>query len=471
MADEDGPPGACCTEPREPRLFCLNRTPRLAQAGTNQCVSRQSARVVLFVLTLFSAATVSAQDIADTAGSPPRSTEESGEETRDEAATADDRQSGSLDDATGSLERAEEDVRRPGGFDVDADVRVAYVRSEQDRRDGSSSTDSSWRGRFRVSGDTALNSWLRFGARASMLCRSDACNLGADLDRSIDTTSSVEGGTITFDEFYLHAFRLERFDVAVGRIQTKFVARAGVFAKSLDRNDSHNTNVNWTDGVHGTLHLKNESIVHLVTEYNDEDGPSNVRRGPLDFSDSGARVSHFLAWESKRRLGPFTQRGLDITYLPSALQKDGSADGRIEDYIGIVGRFAATRPFGTTGRRWNIAGEIGYAPETPTRSSLRLEGDGDADGLAWSIAASLMDIWPDHNIGLNYGRADAGWLISPQYRDNEQLYEVRYQWRPRNKLALEARVRYREELDPLVGEVRLRDEVDFFARLTFGFSR
>ena len=249
------------------------------------------------------------------------------------------------------------------------------------------------------------------------------------------------------------------------------MARAGVFAKSLDRNDSNNFNVNWTDGLHGKVHFGNDSIIHLISEYNDKDGPSNVRRGPLDFSDTNSRVSHFFAWESKKRLGPITQRGLDITYLPSALLKDGSLDGRREDYIGLVARFASTRPFGTRGRRWNIAGEVGYAPETPTRSAVGLEGDGDVDGFAWNIAASLMDIWPNHNIGFNYGSTDAGWLLSPQYRDNEELYEIRYQWRKRNNLALELRVRYRDELEQLEGETQKRDEVDFFARFTLGFSR
>ncbi len=395
------------------------------------------------------------------------------EEVLEAAPTADDMQSGSLDDSTGSLERDAEGtgIPREREWSLQGDLRVGLVRAERDKRDGSSSTDTNWRGRFRLGAEITLNNSVRFESRLATACTSDRCDPDLTFDESIDTTTSTREGVITFDEFYLHAFRLERFDIAVGRLQTKFVARAGVFAKSLDRNDSNNFNVNWTDGLHGTLDLGNDSMLHLISEYNAEEGASNVRRGPLDFSNSNARVSHFFAWESKKRLGPITQRGLDITYLPSALLKDGSLNGRREDYIALVARFASTRPFGIRGRRWNIAGEVGYAPETPTLSAVGLAGDGDADGLAWNIAASLMDIWPSHNIGINYGATDAGWLLSPQYRDNEELYEVRYQWRRQSNLALELRIRYREEMEQRAGEARKRDEYDFFVRFTLGFTR
>ncbi len=433
-------------------------------------IRRKLARAVAFAPGVFAAAFAVAQEAAVEGGAESGDMDRALEEV---ALTPDDRQSGSFDDSTGSLERSAQEVGilRAQGRSLQGDLRVGYVRADRDERDGSSSTSTNWRGRFRLGGTLRLSDWLLFESRLATTCTSKSCNPGFTLDDTIDTTTTIDQGDITFDELYLHAFREERFDVAVGRLQTKFVARAGVFAKSLDRNDSNNFNVNWTDGLHGTLHFGNESMLHLISEYNAKEGPSNVRRGPLDFSDSNARVSHFIAWESKKRLGPFTQRGFDITYLPSALLKDGSSGGPREDYVGLVARFASSRPFGTKGRRWNIAGEAGYAPETPTRSAVGLEGDGDVDGFAWNFAVSLMDLWPSHNIGFNYGSADAGWLLSPQYRDNEELYEIRYQWRRQNHLALEMRVRYREEIEQRAGGMRRRDELDFFARFTLGITR
>jgi len=300
-------------------------------------------------------------------------------------------------------------------------------------------------------------------------CTSKDCDPELSLDPSETEVTTVDQGSITFDQFYLHAFRLKRFDVAIGRLQTKFTTRAGVYAKSLDRNNSNAVNINWTDGIHGAYHLPNESIIHFIAEYNDKNGASNVRRGPLDFSRSSARTGYFVAWESLKRLGPFTQRGIDVTYLPSALLTDGDLSGPVDDYVGIVARLATARPFGDKGRRWNVTGEIGYAPETPTKAAADLAGDGDVDGLAWAVTASLMDLWPSHSIGINYARTDPGWLLSPQYRDNEELFEIRYLWRKSDNLVIDARVRWREELERELNQSQKLDEFDFFARFTLRF--
>jgi len=382
-----------------------------------------------------------------------------------------DSASGALDDSTGSLEADQEPVKRflYGGWQRSGNLRIGYVRSESDERDGGDGTESDWRGRVRYGGTYNVNDWLKFNARLAMACTSRKCDPELSLDPSETLVTTVDQGSITFDELYLHAFRLKRFDAAIGRLQTKFTTRAGVYAKSLDRNNSNAVNINWTDGVHGTYHLQNESVVHFIAEYNDKNGASNVRRDPLNFTRSSARYGYFLAWESLKRWGPLTQRGIDITYLPSALLKEGNLSGPVDDYVGIVARFAAARPFGDRGRRWNVTGEVGYAPETPTQAAVNLPGDGDADGLAWAVTASLMDIWPTHSIGLNYANTDPGWLLSPQYRDNEELFEIRYLWRKRDDLVIEARVRWREELEQELNRGQKLDEFDFFARFTYGF--
>jgi len=102
---------------------------------------------------------------------------------------------------------------------------------------------------------------------------------------------------------------------------------------------------------------------------------------------------------------------------------------------------------------------------------MNLPGDGDVDGFAWAVTGSVMELWPNHSVGINYAHADAGWLLSPQYRNNEELFEVRYLWRKRRNLALDFRVRWRQELVQLSSQSQKQDEVDFFARFTLGFSR
>jgi len=392
-------------------------------------------------------------------------------ESSPEEEEPEDSVSGSIDDSAGSLEAAHDPLRQIlyGGWRRAGDLRFGYAREEIDDRDGNAGTTSDWRARVRYGGSDNVTDWLKFNARLAVACTSKECDPELSVDPSETEVSTVDQGTITFDQFYLHAFRLKRFDVAIGRLQTKFVARAGVFAKSLDRNNSNAVNINWTDGIHGAYHLENESIIHFVAEYNDKTGASNVRRGPLDFSSSNARTGYFVAWESLKRWGPFTQRGIDLTYLPSSLLTDGDSSGPVDDYVGIVGRAAMSRPFGDKGRRWNVTGEFGYAPETQTKAAANLEGDGDVDGLAFAVTASVMDVWPSHSFGINYARTEPGWLLSPQYRDNEKLVEFRYLWRKSENLVIDARVRWREELEQEVNQVQKLDEFDFFARLTLGF--
>ncbi len=374
--------------------------------------------------------------------------------------------SGSLDDSAGSIE-AGRDTR---GWNIRGDLRVGYTRTDTDNRDATDQTSSESRGRFRIGGTYNIAEKLIVGARLASTCSTDECNPAFVLDGTLPNRTSINDGDITFDELYIHNFRREKFDVAIGRLQTKFVSRAGVFAKSLDRNDSSGSNVNWTDGVHGILHVNNDWTGHLILQKNQADGTGNVRRGPIDFNHEDSRITYFLAAENVRRFGPINQQGFDITYMPRSLMKDGNRAGRIEDYIAVVGRFAASWPEGSTGPRLNIAGEIGYAPETPTRTAVGLAGNGDTDGLAWLVSASMVEFRPGHSVGINYGRTDAGWLLSPQYRENEEALEIRYMWRRSRNLALDVRGRWRRELEQLENTTRKQEELNVFARFTLGFG-
>ncbi len=112
--------------------------------------------------------------------------------------------------------------------------------------------------------------------------------------------------------------------------------------------------------------------------------------------------------------------------------------------------------------------ELGYAPVTPTAQAVNLSED--ADGLAWDIVVSVMDFLPGHSIGLNYAQTGSGWYLSPQFRPNEELLELRYQWRTEDFPLVEIRIREREDLDQEVTASRKRSEVDGYIRLTWEFD-
>jgi len=116
------------------------------------------------------------------------------------------------------------------------------------------------------------------------------------------------------------------------------------------------------------------------------------------------------------------------------------------------------------------APSLAQTSDEPTETGVAEEEAiaADTDGLGWNVVLSLMDFKPHHSIGVNYGRVGAGWLLSPQFRPNESLAEIHYQWRRSRDFAIDIRVRQREELEQLVLTGRRQKELDFFVRFTWG---
>lgn len=99
--------------------------------------------------------------------------------------------------------------------------------------------------------------------------------------------------TATLDEAYLgYAAANAGMRARVGRFQVQF-ALPGVASKGLDRNDSPNIDVNWTDGVHLDLPVAGDWRGHLIAEHRHRHDSGGVARTPLVFSDSDSRLSMF----------------------------------------------------------------------------------------------------------------------------------------------------------------------------------
>ena len=136
------------------------------------------------------------------------------------------------------------------GVRLTGDFRPLFDYLDEDGRDGSTFSDTSGLARLRVKGIFSIARSMQVGVRLAGRCTTNECSPEWVWDGATPGPNGLQGGQITFDEAYLHIFKRERFDVAVGRQQTRFVLRGGVFARSLDRNDSNNTNVTWTDGLY-----------------------------------------------------------------------------------------------------------------------------------------------------------------------------------------------------------------------------
>ncbi|MFO7541242.1 MAG: hypothetical protein R6W97_00335 [Thiobacillus sp.] len=353
-------------------------------------------------------------------------------------------------------------------FTLNGDVRTGFYSLHRDDRDGKEDTTDELRLRVRPGIGAKFNEqWLaqvRFAGRYSTDDRND---LHFEIFNSLPADDGLRRGDSTLDEIYVEYRPDTAWQVRLGRFQSK-AELEGVAKKSLDRNDSPNTDITWTDGVQ-VKHLSASGwVTTAIAQYNDSEGATQVRRAPLDFRDDGSRVSYFVGLENKQKSGPIVQRAVDVTWLPDALYSDGVGVGPVGDYWGLVGRLAGQWPMrGST--KFMLAGEVGYAPNTPQRSVVSTGTSGDADGLAAQITFNFIDIVPKHSAGLVFGRAGDGWLLSPDFGPNTNLVELRYKWAIDEKQTLEARARNREDIDQHVGSLYKREDVDFYVRYTFKF--
>jgi hypothetical protein len=353
---------------------------------------------------------------------------------------------------------------------VTGDLRSGVFASERVARDGDTRDLVEARARLRVAFAREVASGLGLRARVAGRYGSEQDEMRAYLRGYAPTRTGAELGDTTLDELHLeYAPDAGRWSLRAGRFQSRFEL-IGVASKSLDRNDSPNTEVNWTDGVHWRHQAMPGWQAHVVLQNNHRRGSSVVTRAPLDFSASDSRVSVFAGLEASKPAGPWVQRMIGLTWMPDALATDGVANPRRDDYVTLVARTALAWPTGSGEQRWLFGAELGHAPQTPGRAGpLGMDGAKMPGGNAWQLSATLEHLAPGHHLGLVIGRADAGWLLSPDFRNNDELAEIRYQWRINGALSFEARYRWRSELVVPDSAARSRVDRDAYARVTLKF--
>lgn len=353
-------------------------------------------------------------------------------------------------------------------FAWSADLRTGYYTLHRDDRNDTDNVTDEFRARIRLGMEAKLGDAWRAKARFAGRYSTYENDNYFKIFTSAPSEDGLRRGDSTIDELYLAYSPDDRWNVKFGRIHTKFEL-AGVAKKSLDRNDSPNVDITWTDGLQVTRKGDSGWNSHFILQRNLATGPTNVLRSPLNFSEDDSRVMAFVSLESTKPVGPVVQRAIDISYLPDALRRDGTATGRIEDYWGLVGRLAAQWPMGDGGTRFMLAGEAGYAPNTPTEAAMNTGTSGDTGGMAAQVSFNFIDIVPRHSFALVYGHTEAGWLLSPDFRNNNSMVEGRYQWRIDGDRSIEARLRERKDLDSITGALRDRTDRDFYLRYTQKF--
>lgn len=358
------------------------------------------------------------------------------------------------------------------GWQYGGDLRGGYFSLERTARDGNETESDEYKVRLRLSAERQLTDSLSFRARLAGIWSTEQDDSSFYL-RGYPSRpgTGLATGDATLDELYImYAPTGSGWTLRAGRMQTKFEL-PGVASKGLDRNDSPNVDVTWTDGLHLTQSTWLPGWnTHFILQHNHQKGASVTARDPLDFSDSGSRLSLFAGLEAKEDLGPVVQRVVGLTYMPDALAPAGVMQGLRDDYTTLDAKLAAAWPMGDSGRKLVAGVEAAYAFDTPPGTVVNTGETGDSDGFAWQVAASVYDIKPGHHLGVVTGEAGAGWLLSPDFRNNDRLHEIRYQWKFTGNWSMEARYRSRKEIRVPPGVGNTREDRDIYIRVTGKFS-
>jgi hypothetical protein len=357
-------------------------------------------------------------------------------------------------------------AQQPPRFDVS--LRPGYHAQWRTDRDGSASDVAELRTRIQTGVRWDPTAHVQLRGRIAGRFSTEQSDFDFILADHIPASDGLRLGQATVDELHLRIQPVDRVDLRVGRMQTVFEL-AGVPRKSLDRNDSPNTDVTWTDGAH--LRIRTGAWNHhLIVQHNASAGPTNVIRHPLNFGDPGSRASGYLALEAAEPAGAIIQREIGLTYLPSTLPTSGGITGERRGYAAVTVRVAAELPLEAIGARVVLAGEGGFAPRTPDRILLATGAEGTGDGAAYQVSLNLMGAGGGrHSLGIVHGRVGDGWLISSDLRDNNREWEARYYWQYSSWGRLDLRFRVREDLYERVGAERTRLDRDLYLRTTLRF--
>ncbi|MEE4297442.1 MAG: hypothetical protein V2J20_12595 [Wenzhouxiangella sp.] len=357
----------------------------------------------------------------------------------------------------------------PGSWQFSGDLRTIYSASWRDTRAGDETNSDTFGGRLRMRLRNDIDSNWRIQGRFATRWEESGNDPEFYIRSARESATAIEPGSMTLDEFFVQ-YRSDdgRTDFRLGRLQSDFKLPL-VTGKSLDRNQASNIDVGWTDGFYLGRQL-NESWKATVTgQYNSRDGNGIVTREPLQFDDSGSRISAFATLESNADLGPIFLRALALTWYPDALAVSGAQSPEREDYTAVTFKMAAGWDIGASATRLVVAGSLGHALNRPENAVLGIPQSGQADGMAWQLGADLVELFPRHTAGIVIGQADAGWLISNDYRSNDSLAEFRWSWQISEPLRLQFRARWRREQELRQGAVIAQRDRDIRLRATLKF--
>ncbi|NBB92610.1 MAG: hypothetical protein GVY32_05510 [Gammaproteobacteria bacterium] len=355
-------------------------------------------------------------------------------------------------------------------WDVSGDFRTHFfAKNWRDTREGATTDAAEAGARFRLRLKQSIGENCGFQTRFA----ATALDEGNDWDFYIrahrDSGTEVNPGTATLDEFFVRCASDDgASEWRIGRMQSN-LDLPHMASRSFDRSQASSLNIGWTDAIAYRRNFANGWYGEALAQYNGRDGNGQTFRGPISFDDSDARVGFFGILGSDAEVGPIFMRALSLTVYPDALAPAGVGSAQRDDYILGAFKLGAAWDIGSGDRSLMAVGEIAHAFNTPLKSTLGLPGNGDTNGWGWQLGVDLENVFPKHTMGINYGQSDGGMLLSNDFRQNNELFEYRWQFQATSALRFEFRARWRRELEQRSDAVQLQRDRDIRLRATYRF--
>lgn len=353
-------------------------------------------------------------------------------------------------------------IRIADGLELHGNVRFGYFGQHRSDRNITRVDKHELRLRARVGLAWRPTDFLQFRVRYAWRFTSDEAAFDPGWTTTDVRNNGLRMGQTGFDEAFV---RLDFFPgsyLRLGRFQTQYTL-PGVIGNGLLRNDSPNTDVQWTDGLMLSHAVAPGMKADIVVQTHFGKWPTNTQRAPLDFSGDGSRVTVFASLERTRRDALLRLVSIDATVSPNALIVRSDERGH---YVAIASRTALGWQTESVGDVvWGV--EAAYSLVRPYAESMALAGDGRVGGLGLQSTLSFLDFAPGHSIGFAGALVEPALLTSEDYWNNSTMAEVRYSVRLSARVSAQARVRHRADLHRLTTAGRRRAEFITYARITY----
>lgn len=257
----------------------------------------------------------------------------------------------------------------------------------------------------------------------------------------LDLTAQASGGGLSlgqmsFDEFY-YQYKTDGFLLKAGRFQhrNKVYSNAG---RSIDRFQSNNVNVHWSDGMYMKKDLTSLWYGEAIFELIEEGQLAYPYDPPLTFGGNEITPGLYLGLSNDERDSfNFIQKSFGIQYFHNAYF-DGLSNNGSEEYVSYLAftTRAVTDYEGgelLKGGSWRIAGEIGYNSQGPFD-----------EGTIFNASVGMNSFATKHNLMVEFTKVGDEWISANVYGPNTDEMEIRYIYQLNSRIKIESRLRVRD---------------------------